>query len=210
MKIIIATGTRGNDLYFGLVQFMLEQVRRHNVEVIFGECSWSAVRAQEILLGQLQKRDYDFVLMVDADVAPPMDALDKLLALNLDIVGIPVWMASEEDVHINMHRFDSGMARIRTIQRSGVEAVLHVSFACILIRKNVFDRFAQHNESPFHPSALAGGAGGGVPDLTFNYKAQALGFTTHICWDVQGTIHYRPVRLSNLGIQHIQNQVERI
>ncbi|HEX6827261.1 MAG TPA: hypothetical protein VF077_13160 [Nitrospiraceae bacterium] len=208
MKLIIATGTRGNDIYFGLVQFMADAVRRFNAEIIFGECSWSAVRAQEFIVKQLADRDYDYVLHVDADVAPPMDTIDKLTSLNLDIVGVPVWMADYCDVCINIHRHGN-CERIRSKPDSGVESVNHISFACILIHRNVFERFKARGESPFHASALAGHDRDGVPDLIFNAKAIAMGYKLHVCWGVKGAVHNRPIRICDEMLHRIQTAVGR-
>lgn len=207
MKILIATGTRGNDIYFGLVQFMCEQVRRHGAEVIFGECSFSAERAQGLAIREIYKRDFDWVLFCDADVAPPMDAIEKMVACNVDIVGAPVWMAYETDIHMNVH-YGHTPGRIYTTHPTGLEEVEHASFACLLVSRKVFEAFKAKNETLLLWSPMVSPTNtGGVPDSFFSHKARLLGFKIFVCWDVKGSIHHRPIRLSDETIRHVIEKV---
>ncbi len=197
MKVIIATGTRGNDIYFGLARFMCEQVRRHNAEIIFGECSWSAERAQGLAIREIYLRDFDYVLFVDADVAPPMDAIDKLVAAQKDIVCAPVWMGYEDDIHVNVHYRDKP-ERIYRPKTTGVDEVGHASFACLLVSRKVFEAFKTANETlHLWSQMISPNPTGGVPDAFFSHKARILGFHIYVCWDVRGTIHHRPMWLGD-------------
>ena len=202
MKIIIATGTRGNDIYFRLAEFMAEMVHRYNAEIIFGECSWSAPRAQNLAIRTILTRQFDYVLFVDADVAPPMDVIDKLVAVQGDIVGAPVWMGYEQDIHLNVH-YRHHPGRVYEGKPGGVEEVEHASFACLLVSEKVFREFQRRDENMLEWSPMLGPNTGGVPDSYFSHKARMMGFRIHVCWDAIGSIHHRPMRLGEDMIRHV-------
>lgn len=205
MKFVISIATRGNDLYVGLVRFLAEQVRRHDARLVFGECSWSAQFAWQYAADQLMPMDFDLCLMVDADVAPPMDALEKLSAVNRDIVSAPVWHWSSGDLHLNLH-FNNLHIREHAARTSGIDEIIATSFACVMVSRKVFDAFAARGEKLFFPSALISGADthGGIPDHIFWSKAKVLGFKMWMCWDVHGATHYRPVALNDNNIRQIR------
>ncbi len=207
MKVMICTGTRGNDIYFGLAKFMAEQVRRYDAEIVFGECSWSAPRAQGLAIREVYIKNPDWVLFVDADVAPPMDAIEKLIACNLDIVCAPVWMAYESDVHANIHLIGEPQ-RLYEMKGSGIDEVGHASFACLLVSQKVFAAFQAANETLLEWSSMVSPTNtGGVPDAFFSHKARQLGFKIHVCWDVKGAIHHRPMPVGDELIRHIVSKV---
>jgi hypothetical protein len=210
-KIIIGTGTRGNDIYYKLAEWFCEQVRRHNTTtVVFGECSWSAPRAQQLIFDQLIGKEFDWLLLVDADVCPPNDAIDIMLRLGgeYDVIGAPVWMGNTHDIHCNVH-YGDGHERVRTGKLSGTERIEHASFACLMLHRRVFDAFAGKKESlvewsPFLSELHKPKA----PDQIFSLKAVQMGFKMAMCWDVRGSIHHRPMQLSDRLIEHCQTMVK--
>jgi len=211
MKIVLALPTRGtNDVYHELVRFIAEQYKKHDCQLVFGVCSFSAEMAQRQIVNQLPFREFDYVLFMDADVAPPNDALDKLIASGKDIVSVPTWHydPKNKDMHLNANTGEKAqpgkLPRGYTMKKSGTEEVFSTSFACILISKRVFDVFRDMGEELFQWSPLIESQWQNTPpDNIFYTKCQKLGFKIYVNWDIKGCSHNRNVSMEDETIRNI-------
>ena len=216
MNIVIAIATRGNDMYYQLNEFINHQIGKYNCTVVYGECGYSAEVAQGLLFDKLTKMRFDYCLLLDTDVAPPFDALDKLLACRLAVVSAPAWHYDPmtKDVHLNVHYAKDGggeLERVYHQKEKGVEEIVSTSFACLLINSSVFNAFYRHKEEFFRWSELIGeyDKWHGKPSDNILYaKMLALGIKIHICWDVKGIKHNRHVILDDETLAHIIERVK--
>jgi predicted glycosyltransferase involved in capsule biosynthesis len=215
MRIAIAIATRGNDIYAKLLNFICEHVKhyRYNCEVITSTSGFSAEIAQNTLFNYIYTLNVDYVLLVDSDVCPPMDALEKLLLAKADIITAPVWhyCPQTNDIHLNIHYRmigDDNFERIYQARESGVEEIISTSFACLLLSKKVFDTFNRVGESLVKWSPLLDDSWKGkASDNIFCMKARKLGFQLHVCWDIKGAIHHRTIEICDQTINHLQQNI---
>jgi len=213
LKIAFVTTTIST-IHYRTVSFLLSCATAPNFELVsyLQEGHTSAAVGQERILQKLQHLDYDYVLMVDSDVAPPADALLKLLAVQRDIVVAPVWHfdINTEDIHLNIHYTQEldPENRIYKVKDSGVEKICSSSFAVMLLSREVFKRFREAGESyttytPFLPPYFEGRES----DNIFFGKAYLLGLDAYVCWDVHDTVHCRAANLSTRIIEKLRSNL---
>lgn len=200
-KVLIGIPTRGCDIFHGLVAFLLRQQDKKNprVDVVFSRCGTSANHAEESLFQELARTDYDYLMMIDSDVAPPLGTLEILMADDKDIIGAPVWHfdASDKDIHLGVHIINDNARRLY-FMRKGVQQVHYTSYSCMLVKKKVAMGFHKAKEEFVYMSKL-------IPkwntkqntDSIFFAKARKLGFEVWVDWDIKGIVHRRPIDLSD-------------
>lgn len=207
-KIAIGLATRGDDLIPSLVQFIHYNMNKHGAEFIWKACGFSASIAQEQVFQEAEKKNVDYLLMIDSDVMPPMDAIDKLLSCNKDMIVAPIWHYSAYHgiLHLNVtrklgdHLFHS--------KESGIEEMEAASFGCFLISKRVLKEFVGRREmfvtwSSLLPRELFGSSS----DTVLFKKAEKMGFKLYVCWDVKGCEHFTKVHLSNRVLGNFINSI---
>ena len=209
MKIVIALATRGSDLYYKLIEFILAQTKKYDIEVTFDVCGYSAEISQRMMFLRLIDMKFDYCLLVDTDVAPPLNTLDKLLAAKKDIITAPVWHFDpwSQDVHLNVAKGEGPDGFIRQYEQpvSGIEEVSTASYACVLFSRKIFDRFRDTGESFVEWSPLIDQGYLGRPTDNILYaKVRKLGFPVFVDWSIKGAIHNRLVMLDDLTIENIQ------
>ncbi len=202
MKINIAIATRGNDIYCQLLHFICKQFRKYDCGLITSSYSSSASIAQEYLFNSLTKTDADYHLLIDSDVCPPEDSLDKLLNCKEDIITAPVWHydPNTKDIHLNVHyetKENLELIRVYKEKESGIEPIISASFACLLLSRRTLQVFRERKESPVRCSSLIEEKYRNCPDTDniFFRKCLKLGLQPYVCWDVKNTVHHRYVDL---------------
>jgi len=216
MKIVIAIATRGNDLYYRLNEFINHQVKKYDCAIVYGECGYSAEVAQGLLFDKVTKIAFDYCLLLDTDVAPPLDALDKLLACNKPVVSAPTWHYDPmtKDVHLNIHYAKDGEGELERVyhqKESGIDEIVSTSFACLLINASVFNAFYRRKEEFFRWSELIGDYDkwhGKPSDNIFYAKIIAMGIKIYTCWDVKNVKHNRHVILDDETLGNIIKRVK--
>ncbi|MEI8350066.1 MAG: hypothetical protein WCI77_07920 [Candidatus Omnitrophota bacterium] len=208
MRIAIAIATRGNDIYAKLLHFCCEAVKKYNCDIVTSEAGFSAEQAQTNLFHYILSCDFDYVLLIDSDVAVPFDTLDKLLACKTDIVSAPVlhYDPMTNDIHWNISLEminPTEFKRLYERKDSGVEELMSSSFACLLLSKKVFQIFKDAGESFFTWSPLVDERWNRRnSDNIFFLKAKALGLRSFVCWEIKGAVHNRTIKLTDQLITH--------
>jgi hypothetical protein len=209
MKIVIGMATRSNDIYYPIMKFIHAQESNYDLELIFGECGYSAEHAQRRLFGKLRGHKFDYCLLLDSDVVVPDDTLDHLVSCRVDIVSAPVWHFDPmtKDVHLNICQ--EPWTRMYQKKIQGVEEIYSTSFACLLISRNVFEVFEKANEDLVRWSPKIGNDfRESNTDNIFYEKARSLGFKLNVCWNIKGAIHNRLVSLDDETLTNIINRVK--
>lgn len=198
-KLAIAFTSRGNDLFYGLPAYILQQDRVFGDIACLAACSlWGP--ATERMFQALADKDFDFVHVLDSDVCPHPDTTQALVNHDLDIVSSPIWMydAATNDLHLNVCRDVN-----RTRQRypgKGIEEIYGASFASVVIKKRVFDAFCMAGEKFTHHSPLVSDLPEDrermPPDAIFYTKALRLGFKCHMDWGCHFGTHHKHVMLN--------------
>ena len=199
-KVYFAIPTRGNDIYWGQVQFLISQFKIfENAALFYGVSGHKC--AIEHMLERLTTRPFDYVYFMDADIGPlPLTTL-KLLSREVDVVQSPVWMydPDQNDIHLNYHPVRDGEVLWRhhaPKDNEGLKPIVSGSMASVLISKKVLDAFKNAGESfttwtPFLDEKLSD-----MPaDVVFWAKVCKFGFKLYIDWDVEFATHHRLVEL---------------
>ena len=124
--------------------------------------------------------DCEYLVMLDSDVLPPHDFLDKLLKHHLPMVG--GWYRKKGEPYFPCVYDDEGepdergiiQYKLREIPGAGVEAVAGAGAGCWLMHRSVAEAIG---ERPYDMNA-------GGEDLALCRRVHEAGFKTHIDWSV--------------------------
>lgn len=197
-KIVIGMASRGYDVCPAITVFVNNTIKKHDAEFIYRICGFNAIPAQEgIFWGALEAKA-DYLLIVDSDVTPPDNVIELLLNCNKDIVVAPVWHYNVMNGHIFVDAVKELNQQNVEIKDNGVEEIITASFGCVLISKNVLNKFLEKKENfVYWSSMLPKDAFNCSSDTIFYLKARHLGYPAYVCWDAQGSEHYTRIHLSN-------------
>ena len=197
-KVCIGFTTRGNDIYFRTLFFLLNQMN------VFKNLSVTAVAklwgpGSERLFETLAKGPFDYVMLLDSDVAPRDDTLVRMILRDKDIVSCPTWMcdmSARPHIHLNVH-YDEERRRVVVPKQGGLERIHSTSWACVLMKKRVLEMFLQTGELFTQWSDLIDERFKSLePDNMFFEKCHAFGFEVYMDWDLEFAVHHKYVALS--------------
>lgn len=190
-RIIIGLTSRGNDIYYGTMLFLMKQMMTLNNPKLFVSVSSHAVE-QEDLFEACKGESFDYIYILDSDVEPHRDTLVTLLSSELDFVGSPVWIYTPSEQLMSLNA-TVPYGRVFEPKESGVEEVDAIS-SSLIISKKVFDAFETAGEKFTKWSPLIKNVEESVTaDQVLCAKAQALGFKVHVSWDCKPAAHHKYV-----------------
>lgn len=197
--------SRGNDIYWGTVRFLLQQSAIFKSDFNFYLRPNDNQPAWESLFLDASKTDIEYVMCVDSDVEPhpetPMRLIGRIKAYdNIDIITAPVWMyhPGSADIHLNIHFEEDLNDRVRVPRSGDVEEIVSTSFSACLFRRELLDSFITRGEAFIRPSELVPRLYRGHPsDVVFFQKARAMGHKIWVDWDCEPGAHHKYVRLDN-------------
>jgi hypothetical protein len=191
--------TRGNDIYWRMMLFTLEQ---SNIFKKLSVCAAISLYgpSAEAMFEEAVKSNADYALIIDTDVGPRPDTVVRMIEREKDIVTCPTYMynAADGQIHFNVH-YD-GRKRVFVPREGGIEKVENTSWACVLVHRRVLEMFGQTNEkytewSPMLPESMKHRERY-PPDSIFFEKARAFGFEIWVDWDLEIATHHKYVELS--------------
>jgi hypothetical protein len=143
--------------------------------------------------GFLERHKAPFLFMVDSDVLPPPDAIERLLAHNLPVVG-GVYHKKEKfrvkdkdgnegivqrPVVYDYSRFNEETQTFMFHERFkdgvGLEKVDGIGAGCLMLRRDVCEKIGK---SPYHLK-------NGGEDLSFCRKITGCGYDIFVDWDLK-------------------------
>lgn len=201
-NVVFAFTTRGNDIYYGLLHFLIQQTNIfRNMGMTCSVSMWGP--GAENLFQNLAKSTCDYVFVCDSDVAPTVDSVVRCIERGKDIVSVPTFMydGANQDIHLNVH-YDNTYRRVKNPKPGGLEKVYATSWAAVLISKRVLEMFVQLGEkftawSPLLPESEKELP----PDTLFYRKAAAMGFDIWVDWDLEFATHHKFVALNSPTIE---------
>lgn len=195
--VTFAFNTRGNDIYWAFMNFLVMQTNIFkNISMFVSQSMWGP--GAENLFKELSKYSCDYIVLMDTDVEPKIETVVRMIERDKDIVSCPTWMYDgvQQDIHLNCH-VDGTMDRCYVPQQGGLQKVFNTSWACVLISHRVLETFAQTKEDFIKWSPLVDEKFKPVaPDSMFFLKAQALGFDVYMDWDCEFATHHKYVSLN--------------
>ena len=169
---------------------------------MFARSATSAAFAQERLFNEALNTNCTHVLLMDSDVSPPNDCLEKMVAADKHIVAAPVWHydGCTQNIHVGVHTTRNLEDRIYKIpEQGGLERIYLASFSCMLVQRKVLEEFRLsqtlfcHNDTVHEEFANS--------DNIFYKKADKLGFEAYVDWSLTGASHHKIVDISNNVIE---------
>lgn len=158
--------------------------------------------ARNLIVREFLKTDYDFLLMVDADIEPPSNILD-MAELDVDIVSAVCFVNKEGNlVPMILNRVKDGYAIISSLSPNVLLEVDAVGTGCIMIKRKVFEELA----SPYFSYVMSPD---GMLDLgeDFNFcsRAKQHGFviSAHTGFIAE---HYTTTGLYTVNAQFMKRQ----
>ena len=143
---------------------------------------------QHHIIREFLHEGFDFWLSMDSDNPPIGNPLD-LVALNLDVVGLPtpVWHwkggARERPIYWNAYRYDPAVDAYREhLPREGLQRVDAIGTGCFLIARRVFEHPAMQRGA-FTRKLLPDGVVDRGNDFSFSERAREAGFTLWCHYD---------------------------
>lgn len=204
VNLCIAFTTRGNDSYWAQTQFLLNQMNIFKrLSVLTAISMWGP--GAEHLFKLIGETPFDYVLVVDSDVAPTDETPVRMIERNLDIVSCPTVMydGANQDIHYNLHR-DGNFARVYWPEQAGrgLEKISNTSWTCVLMRHRVFEMFLQQKESFTKWSELLSEDFKELPpDSMFFEKCKVFGFDIYMDWDLEMATHHKYVALNGVSLE---------
>lgn len=197
--VTFAYSTKGNDVYAGLVTYLLQQ---HQVFDLMALVTATQLHQPSIdfIFELIQKTKYEFAHILDCDLGPRRDTTLRLMSNDVDIVACPVWFYDEgtNSLHLNYHT-DEDCLREYTPEdpSAGLQKIFAASLECLVIKKRVIETFYQTKEKFGEWSELIDAKfKQSSPDTIFFAKAQALGFDAYMDWSCEFANHHRYISLN--------------
>lgn len=198
-KVTFAYTTRGNDIYYRLVTYLLHQ--KHvfkNMNLVSAVNMWRP--SLELMFHISHRTDPDFLQILDSDIAPRKDTTAFLMQRDVDIVGCPIWFydGGTNSIHLNYHTDDKCLREFTPKPPDvGLEKVFATSFGCVVIKRRVLDMFMQTDESFTEWSDMLDPKFKIMaPDTIFFAKCNAFGFDVFLDWGCEFATHHKYVALN--------------
>jgi len=211
-KLIIGVCTRGNDLYYRLVDWFIPYVNQPKMptEILLKSSPYSAAVGQGMIMEAAVAKGADYLLMLDSDIGPTDGCLEQLMSHDKDIILAPIWFFDEakKDIHINVILPHSA-SRLHT-KGKGLERIVSGSFGLMLVKVSALKKFKDAGESfvEWSPFIDVAYKKAGLSDNIFFAKADKLGIEAWVDWDIDGITHYRLVELCDETVKNIRESYE--
>lgn len=145
---------------------------------------------RNFIVKEFLKTEYDYLLTIDEDVAPPVNVLD-LAKLGKDVIGAvcPQW--KENDLMwVVLDKTGGEYRQVKPDDREGLREVAAVGSGCLIMSRRVLKKV----KAPFMRKWNKDGLTELGLDLHFCEKAKAVGFKVWAHWDyICG--HYKKIDL---------------
>ena len=185
MNVFIAVPVYDGRLHHGLAIALVDWARRLSWvrRVSFFPSLYPASLARNQIAKEFLKTDATHLFMLDDDIVPPRNALEKLLSDDKDIVSgmIPVYTKDRDG-----HPKPPELLAIRDgepVHGSGLEKVDYTGAGCLLTRREVFEAidkpWFKFEFTPDHSLMTVS------EDIYFLNSARACGFEVWADFDVQ-------------------------
>jgi len=168
---LIVDNTRELDYYRQLKREGYKKV----VHVDRGENSRQALaRSSNYIREYAIKNDYDYVLMIETDLLPPLDIIERLLKHNKDVVGVLYFIGLENSKTVpkrlclyeynSVPNYEHMLIKMVPLEeniyyiKKGLKQVAGMGFGCTLFSKKIFseieykysNRHSLHSDTIFY------------------------------------------------------------
>lgn len=153
-KVFIGIPNRGTiDVGLRRVLSIWEKNPQYKIAIYDPEGVFPLDNARNTIVKEFLELDYDYLLWIDDDIVPPVDALDKLLAADKDVIGAACFSMKADNGEyfpypVTLRYNDE--KRYTVYYGVGVEEVDATGGACILVKRNVYEKLERPYEFVYH------------------------------------------------------------
>lgn len=190
-KVWISILNQGT-IHLGLADVLLKMAsdNRYKLHINYPDLKPDTVNRNRIVADFLES-GYDYLLMIDDDTVPLKNPLD-LVELDKDIINFAVPQWREGDVYwVALDRVKDGWKPLPVERRAGLQEVDATGSACILIKREVFEKI----DKPFFmPKYGDDGIKFTGQDYLFCEKAKKQGFKVWVHFDYIAS-HFKEINI---------------
>lgn len=204
-KILIALPTMGELHVYLAMQIMgwltkAQSAGNLGIMIFPSVCITPVDEARNMLVQEFLKTDCTHLLFIDSDTIPPIDALDKLLAADKDIISaitpIVEYDAARDgknDSNGFYKKWNCVSKETKTFVQpdTGILEIMGCGSACVLIKREVFEKISQ----PYYRFRYEDDNGKPCyvgEDVQFIAKATQAGFKSYADTSIKCG-HYKPI-----------------
>ncbi len=182
-KIYIAIPTESGQIFFELALRLSQWDRQTTIPamVVYHPFLSPIDHARNTIVHDFLLTDCTHLMMVDDDIVPPVDALERLLFHDKDIVAAAcplIGPNSDNELITTMNAYDLDEKQAYTIiESTGLRKVDAVGTGCMMIKREVFEKL---RVPPFLTEYNVDGIKYRGEDLNFCNQAKLEGFDTYV------------------------------
>ena len=196
-RIYLAVPSRDGKIYFEL-SLRLTQWSNQNtipVMVVYHPFLSPVDHARNVIVHDFLRTDCTHLMMVDDDIVPPVDTLERLLFHDKDIVAAACPLIGPDKkgnlvTTMNAYNLNTNQEYIIT-ESTGLQKVSAVGTGCIMIKRKVLEEI---KVPPFLTEYNVDGIKFRGEDLNFCYQASLIGIDTYVDFNLK----CKHIKLCNL------------
>lgn len=173
-KVFIAVPAGDAYLHARLVTNLLPQIKDNTFIIMSGVSPLA--HARNLIVEEFLKSDCQYLWQIDADTIPPKDALEKMFAVNKDIVtGVtPIIRRNSRtsNIYLDLSGNPLSMEAVAAKVKQGPFRIQGVGGACILVKRHVFEKMT----IPYYAEVWGKDGRHVDPDIFWGNVAQDEGF----------------------------------
>lgn len=182
-KIYIAIPTKDGQIFFELALRLSQWSKQTAIKatVVYHPFLSPIDHARNVIVNDFLRTDYTHLLMIDDDIVPPIDTLERLLFHDKNIVAAacPLIGPNEDgELIVTMNAYNLNADKEYVITEStGLQKVDAVGTGCIMIKRKVLEDM---KIPPFATIYDADGIKYKGEDLNFCYQAKLNSVDTYV------------------------------
>lgn len=187
-KIYIAVPTSDGSIYFELSLRLAKWNYQKDIRttVVYHPFLSPVDHARNTIVKNFLETNCTHLMMVDDDIVPPEEAVEKLLSHDKDIVAAACPLISPDKTgklvtSINAYNLDED-DMYSGVELTGIQKVDAVGTGCIMIKRKVLERL---KVPPFITEYTSNGIKYRGEDINFCYQASLIGYDTYVDFDLK-------------------------
>ena len=187
-KVYIAVPTESGQIFFELALRLSQWDNQTTIPatVVYHPFLMPIDHARNTIVHDFLLTDCTHLMMVDDDIVPPVDALERLLFHDKDIVAAAcplIGPNSDGDLITTMNAYNLNKKQAYTIiESTGLRKVDAVGTGCMMVKREVFEKL---RVPPFLTEYNVDGIKYRGEDLNFCNQASLEGFDTYVDFNLK-------------------------
>ena len=188
-KIYVAIPSTDGKIYFELSLRLMDWYKQTKIPVVIVYHPFLAPidHARNVIVSDFLRTDCTHLMMIDDDIVPTQDTLERLLVHDQLIVGAACPIVGPGDNNklvttTNAYNLDEDKRYTAIKEGKGLQRVNAVGTGCMMIKREVFDRIPP---APFVTEYNSDGIKFRSEDLNFCFQAESSGIYIYVDFDIR-------------------------